>query len=187
MHSSPRQGYPAFTLIELMTVIAIIAMLAALVVGGMGFVTDRQAKEKCRVQIALLSKGIEAYKLDMGKYPDSKLNTSSSTSLYVQLFYQGYDYSKNPARADTPSAPMAKTIYLPELDPTTSRQKWVKADKQIPPTTPIIDPWKTEYGYRISTDTNAQNPDFDLWSMGKDRKTSDTLSDATCRDDIKNF
>ena len=192
MHSSPRHGRAAFSLIELMTVIAIIVILAALIIGGLGYASERQAKEKCRVQMALLTKGIEAYKLDMGKYPDSKLITSSSSkSLYVQLFYQGWDYGNNPSRTDTPAAPMAMKIYLPELDPTTSKQGWVTplttANAVPPATTTILDPWGKEYGYRVSTDPDAQNPDFDLWSCGKDGVTSTTLSDKKCLDDIKNF
>ena len=69
MKTNSRRGQAAFTLIELMAVITIIVILAGLVVGGMGFVSERQAKEKAKVQIALLSKAIEEYKLDMGNYP----------------------------------------------------------------------------------------------------------------------
>ena len=61
-----RPGKAAFTLIELMVVITIIVILAGLVVGGMEYVNQRQATENTKVQIALLSKGIEEYKLDMG-------------------------------------------------------------------------------------------------------------------------
>ena len=190
MHSSPRHARAAFSLIELMTVIAIIVILAGLIVGGLSYAAERQAKEKCRVQLALLSKGIEAYKLDMGNYPDSKLSGTGSQSLYVQLFYQGYDYKQNPNRSDTLNAPMAKTIYLPELDPTSSKQGWVTAVTTVtpPPTTTILDPWGKEYGYRTNTDTDAQNPDFDLWSMGKDGYT-DGLNPRfpQLKDDIKNF
>ena len=71
MKINSRPGYPGFTLIELMAVITIIVILAGLVVGGLGFVNDRQAKEKAKVQIALLSKAIEEYKLDNGVYPPS--------------------------------------------------------------------------------------------------------------------
>ncbi|MGL5016658.1 MAG: type II secretion system protein, partial [Luteolibacter sp.] len=55
MKTTHRHGKAGFTLIELMAVITIIVILAGLVVGGLGFVTERQAKEKARVQIALLS------------------------------------------------------------------------------------------------------------------------------------
>jgi prepilin-type N-terminal cleavage/methylation domain-containing protein len=198
MKITQRSGRAAFTLIELMAVITIIVILAGLVVGGMGFVTERQAKEKAKVQIALLSKAIEEYKLDMGKYPGSAENTSAtgtiSTELYDRLFYQGYEYDLNPARPDTPADPKATKIYLPDLDPTSSKQGWVTADTAAgakpKPAQKILDPWGKEYRYRKGS--NAVNPDFDLWSEGKDGLTKTTTSAADMkskemRDDIKNF
>src|SRR5215217_5678177 len=97
MKITQRHGKPAFTLIELMAVITIIVILAGLVVGGLGFVTERQAKEKARVQIALLSKALESYKLDMGTYPVSANSSDglnqSNKCLYQALFYEGYNYT----------------------------------------------------------------------------------------------
>ena len=75
MKITQRNGMAAFTLIELMAVITIIVILAGLVVGGLGFVSERQAKEKAKVQIALLSKALEEYKLDMGTYPGTATDT----------------------------------------------------------------------------------------------------------------
>ena len=216
MKTNSRPGCSGFTLIELMAVITIIVILAGLVVGGLGFVNDRQAKEKAKVQIALLSKGLEAYKLDMGSYPNTDNTplglTKSATSLYIPLFYEGYDYAKKTAPNGTPPGnwtkkvgtvdfPKSTTIYLPDLDPTSSKQGWVNpvtGNNPTPPvTTQVKDPWGTEYRYRTSTDissnpptanTNTINPDFDLWSSGKDAGTAPaSATDAKNRDDIKNF
>jgi prepilin-type N-terminal cleavage/methylation domain-containing protein len=117
MKITPRTGKAAFTLIELMAVITIIVILAGLVVGGMGFVSERQAKEKAKVQIALLSKALEEYKLDMGSYPPTvdKPNVASpagtgtsAVSLYDALFYDGYDYGK---QATPPTTGMGDDIH----------------------------------------------------------------------------
>lgn len=201
-----RQKHRAFTLIELMAVVTIIVILAGLVVGGLGFVTERQAKEKAKVQIALLSKAIEEYKLDMGRYPGDAINTGiagtgMTNQLYAELFYEGYDYNR---QANPPATwektvsgvkvPKSTKIYLPDLDPISSRQGWVTkpASGNIPPaalSTPFIaDPWGNPYRYRKGRD--AQNPDFDLWSAGKDGKTETgaaQLNHANNRDDIRNF
>ena len=195
---TPSRRHPAaFTLIELMAVITIIIILAGLVVGGMGFVTERQAKEKAKTQVALLSKAIEEYKLDMGKYPGTADNTGAagtgvSAQLYQALFYEGYEFSKNPNRTDNPTNPKASKIYLPELDPRSSKQGWVNAvtSGEPPASTTIMDPWGQEYRYRKGT--NAQNPDFDLWSIGKDAKTQTGNTDSQLnhkdnKDDIRNF
>jgi type II secretion system protein G len=202
MKNNPRIGKAAFTLIELMAVITIIVILAGLVVGGLGYVNEKQARSKAQVQIALLSKAIEEYKLDMGTYPGPNngavAGTGATSQLYTELFYEGYDYS----RQSTPPAtwektvggvkvPKATKIYLPELDPRTSKMGWVNSTTaQTPPatlTTPFIaDPWGKEYKYRRGN--NAQNPDFDLWSSGKDGLTNTgTPNHAQNRDDIKNF
>ena len=193
MKTNPRHGRAAFTLIELMAVITIIVILAGLVVGGMGFVSERQAKEKAKVQIQLLAKGIEEYKLDMGVYPglatDTPIGGNVSKELYQALFKDGYDYTS----AATPPSNWTKAtkIYVPELDPRTTKQGWVVTTTGTTPTAnlEITDPWGKPYYYRKGT--NAQNPDFDLWSAGKNglTKTGNTASDISSKDnkdDIRN-
>ena len=196
MKTNARRGLAAFTLIELMAVITIIVILAGLVVGGMGFVSERQAREKARVQIALLSKAREDYKLDMGKYPglanDSPATGLITRELYDRLFFQGWEFTNNPGRPDTPADPKATKIYLPDLDPTSSKQGWVAPSLAANPTAGqvILDPWGKPYRYRKGV--NAVNPDFDLWSEGKDGRTRTNASAADLnhvdmRDDVKNF
>lgn len=190
---SRRIGSAAFTLIEVLAVIAIIMILAGILVGGMEYAKQRQANEKARVQIALLSKGIEEYKVDMGVYPGTDDNTAIdgdvSEQLYQALFKDGYDYT-DPA---TPPSPWTKAtkIYLNQLDPRNNKQGWLprlKPTDPLPTDPKISDPWKN--GYRYRKGNNAQNPDFDLWSMGKDGKTNTTnpaKTEADNKDDIRNF
>jgi prepilin-type N-terminal cleavage/methylation domain-containing protein len=190
MKTPSRRGRAAFTLIELMAVITIIVILAGIVIGGLGYVNEKQAREKAKVQIALLSKAIEEYKLDMGAYPgtaaDTPLAGDVSAQLYQALFKDGYDYT-------TPTTPppnwtKATKIYLPELDPRSSKQGWVDSVTSTTPpaSVPIKDPWGLNYRYRKGS--NAQNPDFDLWSWGKDTKhNTGTPGDPSNKDDIKNF
>jgi general secretion pathway protein G len=206
MKTNSRRGQAAFTLIELMAVITIIVILAGLVVGGMGFVSERQAKEKAKVQIALLSKALEDYKLDMGTYPSTTdktgsltaAGTSTSSILYQALFKEGYDYTSSTTPPTNWDVKKATKIYLPALDPTSSTQGWVTkpAGTNPPPpaTSTVVDPWGSQYCYRTavkadgSANAATQNPDFDLWSMGKDGKSKpETPLDTTNRDDIKNF
>lgn len=182
MKMPTRRGSAGFTLIEVITVITIILILAGLVVSGAGFVKDRQANEKARVQIALISKAVEDYKLDMGYYPstdDSADGSGQSKILFKELYYN--------ALSDT-----TNKLYLAELDPAVGKQKWTSGTASD--ATTIVDPWGVEYRYRsaIKSDGKAnnstQNPDFDLWSSGKDKLTKPaTPSDTTNRDDIKNF
>ncbi len=192
MKINSRNGKAAFTLIELMAVITIIVILAALVVGALGYVTENQAKSKAKVQIALLSKALEEYKLDMGEYPGTSANTpldgNVSKELYQALFKDGYDYTS----AATPPATWTKAtkIYLADLDPTTSKQGWVTASTATTPPAnqDITDPWGNTYRYRKGS--TAQNPDFDLWSVGKDglsNPANPAVTDPKNKDDIRNF
>lgn len=203
MKITQRYGKPAFTLIELMAVITIIVILAGLVVGGLGFVTDRQAREKAKVQLALLTKGLESYKLDMGVYPASSGSTDgkgqTDECLYQALFYEGYDYGN---KVTPPSNwTLATSIYVADLDPTTSKQGWVVPSTGTPPPSLpapyVTDPWGNEYRYRSAkTDSGGDNPstlnpDFDLWSAGKNGLTNPGGTAPTDKtnnaDDIKNF
>ena len=187
-----RSGTAAFTLIEVLAVIAIIIILAGIVIGGMEYAKQRQASEKARVQIALLSKAIEEYKMDMGVYPGTDENTAIagdvSEQLYQALFKDGYDYTDS----SEPPNPWTKAtkIYLTQLDPRNNKQGWLPKTTASTPGTSIKirDPWGNGYLYRKGS--NAQNPDFDLWSMGKDGKTNTTnaaTTEADNRDDIRNF
>lgn len=193
MKTNSLRGRGGFTLIELMAVIVIIVILATIVVGAMNYVQEKQAKEKARVQINLLAKAIEEYKLDMGKYPGKVDNTPAdgsgvSSELYEALFYEGYTASESPNSSSGTSTTASK-IYLPELDPTTSKLGWVTAStsSKPPATTKILDPWGNEYRYRKGT--NAQNPDFDVWSCGKNGKTTANSAklEGDNKDDIRNF
>lgn len=193
MKTNPRAARQGFTLVELMAVITIIVILAALVVGGMSFVTAKQAKNKAQVQIELLSKAIQDYQLDMGRYPGDADNTQidgkgMTEELYEALFYEGFRATQNPSATTTGNE--ATKIYLPQLDPTSSKQGWVAPATTMPARTKILDPWGREYRYRKGT--SAQNPDFDLWSTGPDGETNPgdsagALKDPKNRDDLKNF
>jgi general secretion pathway protein G len=184
---TPSRRHPAaFTLIELMAVITIIVILAGLVIGGMGYVNEKQARNKAQVQIALLSKALEDYKLDMGTYPPTGNSSTANTNtniLFKALYWDGAS-----------DATGAKKIYLPELDPVNNKQGWTSGTGQ---TATILDPWGNQYRYRTAANAtgapnpDTQNPDFDLWSAGKDNKTkagkNDPPNHAENRDDIRNF
>lgn len=175
-----------FSLIELLASITIIVLLAGLIVGGLGYAQDKQAREKAKVQIALLSKGLEEYNLDNGTYPVATgAGTGRSNMLFQRLFWDG-------AKSSPPGR-----MYLSELDPNDSSQGWISGTGAA---ARINDPWGNEYRYRSgrlangSVNTRAINPDFDLWSIGKDGRhnagTTATPYDpnhADNRDDITNF
>lgn len=190
MKSIRRSG---FTLIEMLVVISIIALLAGLVVGSASYVRDKQMREKAKAQVALLSKALEEYNMDMGEYPgladDTPEEGDVSEELYQALFKDGYDFTSPATPPD--NWEKARKIYVPLLDPRDNKQGWVEkvaAGAAVPPDLKILDPWGKPYRYRKGA--NAQNPDYDLWSLGKDGKTNTGNGDADVkhkdnRDDVK--
>jgi general secretion pathway protein G len=177
-----------FTLVEMLTVITIIVILAALTFAGMGYVNDKQARTKAKLQIELLSNAIEEYKLDNGIYPTGGElglpaggtgGDNESNLLYWALYWDTDNDGQTVGNDDD------QKVYLADLDPNTSKQGWIDGTGSD---VKILDPWGNEYRYRVGTDANARNPDFDLWSAGKDGQTSESSSDTdTTEDDIRNF
>ena len=190
MQSHPRHGRAAFSLVEMMAVITIIIILAGLVIGALGFVTEKRAQQQVKVQIALLSNGLEKYKLDFGNYPstaDTPKGENNSKILFNALYWDSNGDGQGVGTGTTVNP--NKTIYVPELDPATTKQGWTSGKPSA--TTKILDPWNNEYRYRSAVDasgkpnTSTQNPDFDLWSVGKDGKTNPSApGDKVNRDDI---
>lgn len=185
MKSSERRGHAAFTLVELMAVIAIIAILAGLIIGGIGFAKNREATSKAKVQMGRISTALEEYKLAMGGYPasdDTPDGKGQTPVLFNALYFEGAGNTDG-------------KVYLGELDPATSKQGWTSGTASA--TTKIVDPWGNEYRYRSAfgaapsgggaaqANTNTQNPDFDLWSAGQDGKSSGKFTEPEDRDDIK--
>ncbi|MGJ8644466.1 MAG: type II secretion system protein GspG [Luteolibacter sp.] len=159
---SSHQSAKGFTLIELLVVVAIIAILAALSIGGFNYVSNKQAYSTAELQINLLSKALEEYKLDNGEYP----TTTSTNGLFLALYWEGAN-----------TTPPGK-IYLSELDPINNKQAWTSGTGA---STAIIDPWGNQYIYRNGSTPSARNPDFDLLSTGPDGNVT------TEGDNVSNF
>lgn len=70
-----------FSLIELLVVMAIIAILMGLVIGVSGAVTRKAAEARARAEISDLMQEIEIYKSDKGSYP-----AGSDLSAFMQWY-----------------------------------------------------------------------------------------------------
>lgn len=161
MKNPTRIKRAGFTLMEMLVVISIIIVLAALTYGGFNYVKAKQAREQAKVQVGLLQLALEEYKADYGSYPENarSTGTNGTSDIYEALY---------PVEAE-------EKIYLPELNPENDSQGWLLGETGPPPLK-IYDPWGNEFRYRTNRagrDTiYASNPDFDLWSMGPDGETS---------------
>lgn len=160
---------------ELVVVVAIIVILAGLTLGGFNFVNQKNAREKAKVQLKLIENALETYNSDNRSYPS---NTDPNGErgdevLYKALYLDGYEARDS-----------GGVIYLPEFDPenhSKSGQAWMQGKGAQ---ARIVDPWGNYYRYRSGDAADAINPDFDLWSVGPDKKTNIDPKHKDSLDDI---
>jgi general secretion pathway protein G len=140
-----RRSSGGFTLIELLATVAIIAIIAGLTLGTLGYVQRKSAESRAKSEVSALAAAVDAYKLDFGSYPPS-----DAKSLYRELTGQG-------------SVNKSKVFIEP-------RAGMVGDESQLSQG-PFLDPWGAPYNYRVPGTENVGF--FDLWSTagGKaDRK-----------------
>lgn len=69
MLSRPQRNQSAFTLLELLTVIAIILILVGISVGTYGYANNKAARSRAEAEIRALAAACENFKTDNGEYP----------------------------------------------------------------------------------------------------------------------
>lgn len=164
-----RKQREAFTLIELLTVVLIIIILAGLVISTAGYIQKKAARERATSEIAAMEAALESYKADNGIYPQ---NTNTDAVLGAKILYQaltgdGNDQlgvSTNPQPSAGKYGDPGKT-YM-ELN----SKRMVNTNGYY-----VIDPWGSQYNY--FTGTNRNNPaTYDLFSTaGKGTNTNNSM------------
>jgi prepilin-type N-terminal cleavage/methylation domain-containing protein len=166
-HSSFRvAGASAFTLLELLIVIAIIAVLAGVVLATAGYVQKNGKRSRAEAEIAAMSAALENYKADNGAYPSDAVTnnfdvTTATIADYAAPSLKLYDYLSGDTDYDR--IPEAKG-YFPFKPNQLSPVEQTKA------VTSIRDPFGNPYAYSTmkasNPSLNGHNPTFDLWSVG---------------------
>lgn len=188
---------PAFTLMEIILVTAIIAVLASLTFGGMSYYGEKMKYSRTQVLIASIESALEQYKADNGFYPQNVGATSFTEQVYVALYGDGA-LTKNAATGvvtitTAPNGTPNNTTYLATLNPTfKGKQSNVES---ISPYC-IVDAWGERLRYRHNLDPlpdgtpRMANPkqDYDLISLGANGLGDfDSTSESAKADDIKNW
>jgi len=128
-----------FTLIEVLVVVAVLAVLLGLIASG-GTAARKRAKiYEARAMIASLETALSLYHVDFGAYP------AEGNQNLVNLLADAATYSSN-ADWEGPY------ISLKDDD----------LNGTIPNAT-VIDPWGRDYGYILDT-----VPAYKIWSLGPD-------------------
>ena len=180
---SPTRSAPAFTLIELLTVIAIIAVLMGLLFPAMSAVKNAAKKAQAKNDATQIVNAVKAYYSEYGKYPtrengapgDTEFNTDNDQLFNVLrgIADQGYQLQLNPRRIPFLDVPIAKGKGDNQKGGLATEGS--KIGK-------YLDPWGNEYHILIDTnyDNKVSNPYSDnagfgdvysgviVWSLGKD-------------------
>jgi type II secretory pathway pseudopilin PulG len=172
----------AFTLIELIVVIAIIIVLAGLILSTVGYVQKKGARSRAETEIAAMSAACESYKADNGIYPRGNAADPSTGT-------PPFDTDNENARTDgNPTNYAAASLLLYKVlsgDMNANRQidagetgrsyfafkptMLLPAPPSTANVTAIRDPFGNSYGYSTAyqySPLTGYNPTFDLWSTG---------------------
>ena len=152
----------SFTLIELMVVVAVIAVLAGLVLGGAGAVRSRAARSQAKVEVGAIEAGLTRYQMDLGIYP-----------VAIQNNPVGNAYPPNPAAAGYRTA---ANILFTNLwgsrtySATPTRKRFLEAKASMVNTNGdnyFLDPYGNPYGYYWDGNSSLYGGAVpDVWSTG---------------------
>jgi len=194
-----KRRYNAFTLIELIVVVGIIAILSALVLSTVGYARKKSAFARAETEIAAMSAACENYKADNGVYPRGQSTSVpvSGTPIYTVAATGTDDLN---ARSDTDSTQKkyqdACRYLYEQLSGDVNLDLVIDAGKRsyfsfkesmlatikdmngnTVGLSHIKDPFGNSYGYSTANQANAANgynPTFDIWSTAAGTASTDT-------------
>lgn len=163
-HYSGRQSHSVaktngFTLVELLTVVAVIMILAGIVVGVQRGVYSSQANAKARAELHTIATALEQYKATYGTYPRIQMSGNSDEANAQELFNH-----LTGAKWHTGSGSETDTgARAPFID---AMQMTTKKTSNNP--VAFIDPWGMYYVYNYNQSTLGDHF-YILLSTGSDK------------------
>jgi prepilin-type N-terminal cleavage/methylation domain-containing protein len=195
-----RRYKTAFTLIELLIVIAVIVVLTGLILTTIGYVQKKEARARAETEIAAISAACESYKADNGIYPsnaatntlDARTNLDSSAAVYSNASLFLYETLMGVTSGNRSETPSGRTYF------TFKPNMLLPAPPSTADITAIRDPFGNSYGYSTAGNPQANptpasspvgyNPAFDLWSTSDPTPTPTASPTPTPQDRwIKNW
>lgn len=176
----------AFTILELLIVMTVIAILAGLTIATMGYAQNKSRRSRAEAEIAAISAACENYKADNGVYPRSAESdaldpSSSAVSTYAGASLKLYETIAGDADNDRKVDLNAKSYFA--FKPTQ-----LSPSDQSKNVTAIADPFGNSYGYSTAKATTPAgtvgfNPTFDLWSTNGEtaKKPTETMQEFQAR------
>ncbi|MDA7681803.1 type II secretion system GspH family protein [Verrucomicrobiales bacterium] len=168
-----RKNKSAFTLIELLTVITILAILMGLSMAIISFAQGKAAEDKTRGAMSAIKAGLERYKVRNGEYPEPMENSGSGTSGAIALYQALLDDGDDEifGGPNNPSDGRAGEEMLVDL-----LGKGLVGDDESG-VWYLKDGYDRPFMYQVY---DSENPDatnqstYDLWSYGTDKERNKT-------------
>src|SRR5258707_9464646 len=120
----------AFTLIEMLVVIAVISLLAAMIFPITGAITRTRIRTKARSEMEQIATGIENYKSKLGHYPPDNPGNLFTNQLYFELMGTTNDGSYYFTRDGSARIKDAVTDFQSFLGPATTVNGFVNSTKK---------------------------------------------------------
>lgn len=179
-HPTASRHQAAFTLMELLVVISIIALLAALTMGSFGYAQKAAMRNRTAAWHRAISSGLENYNSEFGEFPECSggggaeefhgrsYNTGSAKMLYQALSGDG-----------------SNMIKIAGGGADASNGKWEAEEKIMFTDMPkemytfqgqnlymLLDAFSHPFQYTKGGTADAVNPTYDLWSYGEDEENT---------------
>lgn len=182
-----RGAYQAFTLIELLTVIAIIGILAGITFGVVRGVRERASISTARAELATFAATLDAYKRQYGDYPqvgastqadpgsNPDINSITTASAQAKLF------NALTGKLGPKMGAMNGKVFLTLTQFRLETSNLPDPGNETEVSNAILDPWNRRYLYHYKNHNPPgvwNLPSYILYSSGPDGLTGVTITNA---------
>ncbi len=173
------KGIRAFTLMELMVVISLIAILAGMVLAAMPAVLNQIKRKQVKLTMKELEAGLSSYKLDNGMYPINPTDEIKGANVLYKFLSGDFDED---GKLDDES--VGTKIYVEGIDWNTSKnQSQQRVGKNPNGGYALVDPFGNQLRYLCEPpgrkNKKTRNPTYDLWSLGGAQPGSTATKDVS--------
>jgi prepilin-type N-terminal cleavage/methylation domain-containing protein len=170
-----------FTLMELLVVMAVIAMLAALTVGVFGYAQKSAALNRTRTSLAAIQAALEGYKEKHGEYPMARspelsgeasggsYRVGSALMLYQAITGDGSDYIDLPGGGRSSDGTIDKEELPDSVNGSLPKSMILRTASGYM----LIDGFGRPFQYSRASESDTVNPTYDLWSFGTVERSND--------------
>ncbi len=161
---SIRRNKDGFTLVEILIVVALIAILATMVIGVASRIDTKSKEQAVESTFVLLDSALQEYRQFTDKFPEQPENNPANAAAHSEFLYH-----------ELHSVPDSRTI-LEKVDNSSIKNEYGAGGNPLGTSVEIYDPWGMPMDYRYSLGENFPV----MVSAGPD-KTFGTADDVSSK------